>query len=354
MKDKKFKFQIPIELVKAKKDDAEADEWRVQGIASTGDEDLQGEIVDQNGIDISVLKAGRGLLNWDHQKGPENVLGQIEEADFVDFDGKKALMIKGYLFKHQERAKAFYNILKSLKKGTGSRVHMSIEGKILERDIRNPRAINKARVEKVALTLDPVNPYTFTELVKSLAAHEDVQTSNTTEAPQTTEITEENITLSLNEAALLLDLAEKALIENGKPGPTQPVHDLYEKATIKGEVKTTDHTKLANKMRQEHAKLEDAITEGKGNTLSNNTSKALAAGAGGEKAPTAMSGGEATTKESLESRIKNITYSKKKKKKDMLKSVIDAAIKAFPEEDSLDVARRVLEACESKRKFEKN
>lgn len=171
MSEKAFKFYIPVDLEdleKADKQDAPADSWKIQGIASTADEDLQGETVSQEGLDISMLKAGKGLWNWDHQKGPENILGQIEDAEFVQKDGKKVLLVKGYLFKHQERSKAFFNILRSLKKGSGPRVHMSIEGKIMERDWRNPKSINKARVEKVALTLDPVNPYTYAELCKSL------------------------------------------------------------------------------------------------------------------------------------------------------------------------------------------
>lgn len=166
---KSFQFHIPVELEKSKDADGE-DHWVVKGIASTGDADLQGEVVDQNGLDITPLKTGRGLFNVDHQKGPENVIGQIEDAQFVKSDGKKVLMVKGYLFKHQPRAQAFYNIMKSVKPGTQPRVHMSIEGKILQRDAVNKSTIRNARIDKVALTLDPVNPYTYAELAKSLAA----------------------------------------------------------------------------------------------------------------------------------------------------------------------------------------
>jgi hypothetical protein len=166
---KSFQIHIPVELEKSKDADGE-DSWVVKGIASTGDSDLQGEVVDQNGLDIAPLKAGRGLFNVDHQKGPENVIGQIEDAEFVKSDGKKVLMVKGYLFKHQPRAQAFYNIMKSVKKGSAPRVHMSIEGKILQRDAVNKSVIRNARIDKVALTLDPVNPYTYADLSKSLAS----------------------------------------------------------------------------------------------------------------------------------------------------------------------------------------
>lgn len=213
MSDKDFKFFVPVELVKSEKDDEM--EWRIQGIASTPDEDLQGETVDQEGLDISMLKAGRGLFNNDHQKGPENLLGEIEDAEFIDQNGKKVLMVKGYLFKHQERSKAFYNIMKSLKKGSSNRVQMSIEGKILQRDFANTKAIRKARIDKVALTLDPVNPYTYAELVKSLNAPEGAQ-----EKP--VEVAEEFVQISKSKLEKLIEIAQKAMSAGtgyaGSPG----------------------------------------------------------------------------------------------------------------------------------------
>ena len=271
--DKKFLFHVPVELIKSQDESGEADSWKIQGIASTGDEDLQGETVDQNGMDISVLKAGRGLFNWDHQKGPENVIGQIEDADFLKQEGKRVMLVKGYLFKHQARAEAFYNIMRSVKKGSAPRVHFSIEGKILERDWRNPETINKARIEKVALTLDPVNPYTYAELVKSLTADGEAP------APQPQA---ETIELDMNDIQILVETAEKA----------------------------------------------------------------LAAGAGYAGAPSAMSSGEATTKESLESRVKKIAQDKKQKKnkKEMVKSVIESVRKAHPDHDPLELAGWVIEA----------
>lgn len=177
MKEKDFKFFVPVEFYKSEGGDDEAlDSWRIRGVASTGDMDYQGETVDQDGLDISILKAGRGVFNNDHKEGPENILGEIEDADFVTIEGKKMLTVEGYLFKHQPKAQGYYNIMRSLKKGAAPRVHYSIEGKILERDKSDTSVVRKARLSKVALTLDPVNPYTFADLVKSLNAPEEVVT----------------------------------------------------------------------------------------------------------------------------------------------------------------------------------
>lgn len=201
---KDFKFHIPVELVKG---EGEAEEfWRVRGIASTSDQDLQGETIDQDGLDISVLKAGRGLFNVDHLKGPENIIGQIEDAEFVMHEGKKSLLVDGYLFKEQPKAQAFRNILKSLKKGASSRVHMSIEGKIIQRDPKDGATIKKARIDKVALTLDPVNPFTFVELCKSLNTPEPEVVQE-----QVVESTEEMVEISKKQLEILVDVAQKAM-----------------------------------------------------------------------------------------------------------------------------------------------
>jgi hypothetical protein len=270
---KNFQFHIPVELEKSKDAEGE-DTWVVKGIASTADQDLQGEVVDQNGLDISPLKAGRGLFNCDHQKGPENVIGQIEDAEFVKADGKKALMVKGYLFKHQPRAQAFYNILKSIKKGTAPRVHMSIEGKILQRDPISKAIIRNARIDKVALTLDPVNPYTYADLSKSMT------TGNIEEIPEPTYLTVEK------------------------------------------------------------SELEAAIKIG--------IEKAMSAGVGSAMAPIARSGGEAMTKESLESKLKRITGKKdKKSQKRVLKSIMQRLCELHPEQDPVELAKVVMSKLKS-------
>lgn len=281
-KDKDFLVHIPVELVKSEKDGEE--QWTIQGIASTGDSDLQGESIDQEGLDISLLKAGRGLFNADHQRGPENVVGQIEDAEFITHEGKKALHVQGYLFKEQPKAQAFRNILKSLKKGSGPRVHMSIEGKILQRDHTDNKRIKKARIDKIALTLDPVNPYTFAELCKSLNTQDASEILQTPEGGQ----------------VQILDNKEEMILINKKQ-----LEVLVEVAQ-----------------------------------------KAMCAGAGHADAPASRAGGSAMQKESMDKSPKQMSYNKKKKKinKAMVRSFIDSLKKAFPTEDPLKLAELAIEA----------
>lgn len=161
--EKNFNFAFPVDLYKGKTEG----EWRVRGIASTEHLDLQGEVVRQNGLDITPLKEGNGLFNWDHKDGPQNILGCIDLADKT----AKGLYVEGYLFKDSDQAKSVYNILKSLKPKDKRRLQMSIEGKILKRGNFNEKEVAVARIDKVALTFNPVNTNTYAELVKSLTAN---------------------------------------------------------------------------------------------------------------------------------------------------------------------------------------
>ncbi len=155
-----FKFVMPAQIQKSEDGD-----WKVAGLASTQDTDQQGEIVFQKGIDLSPIDAKKGYFNFDHLKGPENLIGTIEGYKQSD----KGLYVHGKLFKNHDRAKAVYQIMSSLSEKDTGRVGLSVEGQILERDPINPRLIKKCRIDKVAVTLNPVNQNTYADLIKSMS-----------------------------------------------------------------------------------------------------------------------------------------------------------------------------------------
>ncbi len=157
-----FAFDIPVEFEKAKDG-----KWKIKGLASTEHIDQQGEIIKMSGLDITALKEGKGIFNYNHKDGPENVVGVIENGE-IKSDG---LYVEGYLLKNCDRAIAIYNILESLEDKDKTRLGMSVEGKVLQRTGPSGQIIASAKIDKVALTLDPVNPYTYTQLIKSL--HDD-------------------------------------------------------------------------------------------------------------------------------------------------------------------------------------
>jgi hypothetical protein len=158
-----FNFSLPAEIIKS-----EDGEWRVRGLASTEDRDQQGEIILQSGIDTTPIDKKQGYFNFDHKPGAENLIGVIDSYS----RSNGGFYVEGRLFKNHDKAKSVYQIMQSLGKSDRGRVGMSVEGKILERDPRDPKIIKKCQIKNVAITFSPVNSQTYADLVKSLSNSE--------------------------------------------------------------------------------------------------------------------------------------------------------------------------------------
>ncbi len=65
-----------------------------------------------------------------------------------------------------------FRVMSSLNKGDKGRVGMSVEGKVIERDAKNPTIIKRCLIKNVALTMNPVNQDTFADIVKSMSTGE--------------------------------------------------------------------------------------------------------------------------------------------------------------------------------------
>lgn len=161
-----FKFIVPADLEKGKDG-----EWKIRGLASTQKIDQQGEVLIQKGIDLTPIDKKKGVINFDHMRGPENTIGLLDGYT----RSEKGLYIEGRLFKNHTKAKAVYEIMSSLSEGDRGRVGLSVEGKILERDPLNPSVVRKCRINAVAITLNPVNTDTFADIVKSMNASNEVE-----------------------------------------------------------------------------------------------------------------------------------------------------------------------------------
>jgi hypothetical protein len=197
---KSFRVVIPAELSKGSDGD-----WIVAGRASKLRKDLQDETLLPDGIDASPIDEGRGIINWDHQKGPENILGVLDSYSKTASD----FFVKGRLFKNHTKAKAAYEIMSSLKEADKGRMGLSVEGKILQRAGKDGKIIKKCQINAVALTMNPVNPDTYVDLVKSL---------NDDDAEVDFQATEENANQAdpandqaVFTAAQVMQLIEKAL-----------------------------------------------------------------------------------------------------------------------------------------------
>ena len=266
IKERSFQFNVPVEIMS--KDEKGC---RIRGVCSTEDRDLQGEVVKQHGLDFSYIEEGMGLFNWNHKNDPQHILGKIDKAEVND----DKTIVEGYLFPEVDNAKALMGIMGSLKPEDKGRIQMSIEGRIISRGGHDEKDIDAARIERVALTMDAVNPHTYAELVKSLVWRD----SSCDEGGHD----EKNITENLADSK---DSGE--VVHN-------EVRAKVEKAGEEG-----DFVKIEKK---------------KFNELVDKVHKTMGVGYGGADAPGARSGGSAIATEDLEGAEHDTSFGGKKKKK---------------------------------------
>src|SRR5262249_43383248 len=173
-------FLVGMVLEKSK--DASDRHWRVQGISSVEVSDLDEEEVIQKGVDCTPLLEW-GQINWDHhdKDGPQYLIGEpletavVPAKDFAQQLGKSlagpALWTVGELYPDNEIAKGVWQYLDAQDKRLRSRkLGWSVQGRVLERDRRQPKRILKSAVHHLAITHQPVQRFTFAALAKSLMA----------------------------------------------------------------------------------------------------------------------------------------------------------------------------------------
>ena len=171
MKEHKFNFWCPVEIQKSELDPITGKPKRMKlgGIASTADEDSDGEFLDPSGFDITPL-VERGVVNWHHQAktDPSAIIG---EPVNVKID-KRGLYLEADLYPDSKVANDVYTLAQTLESNSKTRrLGFSIEGKVLEResdDKDNPKYnhVKKALITGVAITHMPKNPKTFANIIK--------------------------------------------------------------------------------------------------------------------------------------------------------------------------------------------
>lgn len=161
-----FNFFVPVEIEKAGKLDKDGypEQMIVTGVASTMDEDTDGETLDPNGYNLDrFLKYGH--LNLEHQakNNPSFIVGEPIAATVKD----NKLFIKGKLYKSSEKARAIWDTAIMLEKeGSSRKLGYSIEGKATYRDPNNEKRILKANITHCAITSSPKNVNSFLDIVK--------------------------------------------------------------------------------------------------------------------------------------------------------------------------------------------
>ena len=131
---------------------------KIGGIVSAQTVDQQKETLSQDGVDWSYF-LDKGWFNYEHNAGPDNVLGHPERVSATTFQGKPATRVEGVLYLAKAKAKEIFETAQAMKKaGNARQLGFSVEGQVLERDSSDKTKIKKSRVLNVAITAHPVHP----------------------------------------------------------------------------------------------------------------------------------------------------------------------------------------------------
>lgn len=140
--------------------------FRFCGVASSESRDSYGEIIKQRGIDLSLVKQGKAIVNAEHD---DIIIGKIESAEVRNGQ----LYIEGIVYIKTIKAKQFYDLLK--KNDPDRPVTLSIEfvnPKYSAQDDSVLVDIILTGVALVGLKDEPANKDTYAELLKSLSKDE--------------------------------------------------------------------------------------------------------------------------------------------------------------------------------------
>lgn len=164
-----FNFWCPVEISKAIDENTGEELMLLGGIASTADEDSDGEFLDPKGFDIRPLLKS-GMVNWHHQAKtcPGTIVGEPTKAEIR----KEGLYIETKLYPSSQVARDIWELAKTLDSDSDTRrLGYSIEGRVISRksdDRTSPdyKKITKAVITGVAITHQPKNPKTFANIIK--------------------------------------------------------------------------------------------------------------------------------------------------------------------------------------------
>ncbi|CAK0763513.1 conserved hypothetical protein [Gammaproteobacteria bacterium] len=165
-----FSFSTEVDLIE-KSAQQEDDPWLISGIASVEVPDVEEETLIVKGMDTSYLDQ-HGVINWNHKPGAGMILGEITKSEKFLEENPAKLYIEGELYKDVDESVKAYKLMKALKKSQSNRkMRLSVEGKALVRDKKDPKRVAKSIITNVALTMSPINKETWAVLMKGMCRH---------------------------------------------------------------------------------------------------------------------------------------------------------------------------------------
>lgn len=158
--ENKFRFFAPVDIFEKGSDPNGNEVYRVRGIISDSSIDTDGESLSEDGLDFSDFN----WINWDHKKEPKYLIG--EPVGVKHIPGKGHFM-EGVLYGDSPVARQAVDLMKILSKSNRkNKLSWSVEGRVLERDLLDPKKVKKAKVTAVALCPSPKNGNTWAELIQ--------------------------------------------------------------------------------------------------------------------------------------------------------------------------------------------
>jgi len=156
-----FNLFAPINFIKGK-DSKGNTLMKMSGIASTSSKDADDEFLDPKGFELDYF-LNFGYMNWNHQsnKNPLAIIGKPTSAKI----SKGQMILECELFNHNPLAKDVYKLAEVLKT-QGLNLGFSIEGKVIERDKKDPKKVLKAKITGCAITPNPKNQDSIANIVK--------------------------------------------------------------------------------------------------------------------------------------------------------------------------------------------
>ena len=88
---------------------------RIRGWASSEAKDQQGDEIIQKGIDWSYFLT-KGWFTYEHDRGPDNVIGHPEKIEKGELNGIEATKVEGVLYLSDTRAKKIWETAFDLQK----------------------------------------------------------------------------------------------------------------------------------------------------------------------------------------------------------------------------------------------
>lgn len=137
--------------------------FRFSGVASSESRDAAGEIIKQRGIDLSLVRSGKAIINAEHDN---TTIGNIEFAEIRN----SQLYIEGIVYIRTIKAKQFYDRL--IKNDPSKPVALSIEfvnPKYKNTDESILTEVILTGVALIGIRDEPANKDTFVKLLKSIS-----------------------------------------------------------------------------------------------------------------------------------------------------------------------------------------